>query len=195
MNIVYTIGHSTHPIEAFIELLIKHKITALCDVRSNPYSRYNPQFNREALQKSLQQHRIAYVYLGKELGPRREEIECYEGNRISYEKIALTQSFQDGLNRLRKGVKTHRIAMMCAEKDPIACHRMILICRNLREGALEIWHILEDGSLENNQASEKRLLAHLKLASVDLFRTENDLIQDAYRAQGVKIAQTVKEED
>ena len=132
MSELYTIGHSNHSTEKFIELLLKHEITAVCDVRSQPYSKFNPQFNRENIQKELKQSNIAYVFLGRELGPRSDDPACYIDGKVQYHLLAATDLFQQGLKRLLKGILSHRIAMMCAEKDPVMCHRMILVCRYLR---------------------------------------------------------------
>lgn len=193
MNVLFTIGHSTHTTEEFIELLSKHKITAICDVRSSPYSRHNPQFNRENLQNDLNKNGIAYVYLGKELGPRTDDPWCYEDGKVIYERIAKTEIFQQGIARLKDGFKTYTVAIMCAEKDPITCHRMILICRQLRNESVEINHILDNGTLEGNQDAQERLKRHLKIPDMDLFRTEEELIEDAYNIQGQKIAYTLEE--
>lgn len=185
---IFTIGYSTHPIEFFIEMLKKHGITALCDVRSSPYSRFMPQYNRELLKTELSNHHIAYIYLGTELGPRSSDPTCYENGKVKYNRLAATEIFQQGLRRLRKGMVSYRIALMCAEKDPITCHRMILICRNLRDDDLVIRHILEDGNLEDQIDAERRLMKLLKINSVDLFSSEAEQTQLAYDLQSEKIA-------
>lgn len=195
MNELYTVGHSTHSSEKFIELLEAHSITAVCDVRSSPYSKHNPQFNRETVRGELKKHGIAYVYLGKELGPRSGDPTCYENGRVSYEKLAETELFRQGLDRLRAGMKSYRIAMMCAEKDPVTCHRTILICRNLGKDDVDIRHILEDGSLEKNRDAEKRLMRMLKIPETSLFDSPEDLVQRAYGRQGEKIAYKAKPDE
>ena len=96
---VFTIGHSTHPQERFIALLRQHGINALCDVRPKPYSRMNPQFNREELEVALQAHGIAYRFLGKELGARSDDPNCYESGRVQYSRLAETNLFKYGLKR------------------------------------------------------------------------------------------------
>jgi uncharacterized protein (DUF488 family) len=188
MGELYTIGHSTHSTERFIELLSIHSITAICDVRSNPYSKFNPQFNRETVQKELKQKGIAYVFLGKELGPRSDDPTCYVNGKVQYDRLAKTELFQQGLKRLKKGMESYRIAMMCAEKDPIGCHRTILVCRNLCENEIRIRHILEDGSIEENDDSVRRLMQTLKIQDTDLFRSREEIIQSAYDMQGKKMA-------
>lgn len=192
MQTLYTIGHSTHSIERFMQLLGMHAITAICDVRSSPYSRFNPQFNRESLQKELKTRQLAYVYLGKELGPRSHDPECYEHGRVRYDRLARTQLFQDGLQRLQEGLKRYRIALMCAEKDPLTCHRMILVCRHLRSPERRILHILEDGSIEENSATERRLMTLLRIPELQLFESPEELIEQAYQRQSEKIAYTAE---
>lgn len=196
MKELYTIGHSNHPVETFLDLLHRHEITALADVRSSPYSRYNPQYNRENLKPVLARCGISYVYLGRELGPRSDDPACYDNGRVSYEKLAQTDLFRSGLDRLRKGLETHRVALLCAEKDPIVCHRMILICRALRSEPVVIRHILEDGSLETLQAAERRLMVQLKMRQMTLFdRTLDDLVLRAYARQAERIAHRPDEPD
>lgn len=191
---LFTIGHSVHPIERFIELLNMHGITALCDVRSSPYSRFTPQFNREALKDELAKNHIVYIYLGSELGPRSSDQTCYKDGKVQFNLLAGTDLFQQGLSRLRKGIKSYRIALMCAEKDPIVCHRMILICRCLHDGGIRIGHILEDGSIENHNDTEARLMELLKISPDDLFSTTEAQVMRAYDLQGEKIAYVLQEE-
>jgi uncharacterized protein (DUF488 family) len=191
---LFTIGHSIHPIERFIELLTIRGITALCDVRSSPYSRFTPQFNREALKDELAKRHLAYIYLGSELGPRSSDQNCYKNGKVQYDLLARTDIFQQGLSRLRKGMASYRIALMCAEKDPIVCHRMILICRYLRDADIRIGHILEDGAFENNSDAEVRLMELLKISPDDLFSTTAEQIARAYDLQGEKIAYTLQVE-
>jgi uncharacterized protein (DUF488 family) len=190
---IYTIGHSTHETAHFIRLLQQHGITAVSDLRSHPYSRYNPQFNRETLQRDLKGAGIAYVFLGNELGPRSEDPDCYIGEKVSYRRLARTEPFSQGLRRLETGMKQHRIALMCSEKDPITCHRMILVCRHLRAKDRRIRHILEDGALEENPAAEKRLMKALKIPPADLFNSQAEQIERAYDRQGERIAHVRKD--
>ncbi len=165
-----------------------HAVTAVADVRSHPHSRFNPQFDRQALRTALSQHAIHYVFLGEQLGARRKETQCYVNGKVGYELIAKTPSFAEGLARLRLGIKSHRIALMCAEKDPLTCHRTVLICRHLLEDPIEILHILEDGSLETMTRAEERLLEITGLPQEDLFRCRNELIREAYKIQAERIA-------
>ena len=190
MHEIYTIGHSTHPLDKFLELLFLHSITAVCDVRSQPYSRLNPQFNRETIKKKLEEQGITYVFLGKELGPRSDDPACYVDGKVQYDRLADTDIFHQGIQRLKKGMTSYRIALMCAEKDPITCHRTILVCRHLRKNGVHIRHILEDGSIEENDDSIRRLMHLLKIQETHLFMNTEEIIQSAYDIQGEKIAFT-----
>jgi uncharacterized protein (DUF488 family) len=169
-----------------------HTISAVADVRSSPYSRYNPQFNRETLLQSLQRATIEYVFLGKELGARSTDSSCYIDGQVQFDRVARSAIFQTGLDRLRRGMASFRIALLCAEKDPIACHRMILVCRNLSADGMRISHILEDGTLQDNAIAEQRLMQLFNIQENDLFASEQELIQRAYDCQGKKIAYTEK---
>lgn len=191
-NTIYTVGHSTHTIEYFVELLKRHGISAVCDVRSAPYSRLNPQFNREDLREDLKANGIAYVFLGKELGARSNDPSCYRNGKVQYDLLAQTPSFQEGIQRLLNGANEYRIALMCAEKDPLDCHRTILVARNLIELGVEIRHILADGRIESREESEERLLRSLNMPTEDFFLSRDDLVRDAYRKQGEAIAYSIE---
>jgi len=188
LNTVYTIGHSTNTIERFIELLGQHAITAVCDVRSKPYSRMNPQFNREPLNKVLTSAGVKYVFLGTELGARSEDKSCYRDGQVQYALLAHTALFKQGIERIKSGASTFRVAVMCAEKEPLECHRTILVARQLRKEGVPVKHILGDGRLEDHEQALKRLVAMLRIPSADMFRTEEAVIEDAYARQGDQIA-------
>ena len=185
---VFTVGHSTHTVDRLIDLLKKHSITAICDVRSKPYSRVNPQFNRELLRKALRANGIVYVFLGKELGARSDDRSCYRDGRVQYDLLAATDTFKQGLMRVREGADKYRVALMCAEKDPLQCHRTILVSRHLMKEDIEVGHILADGTIEPHAKSIQRLLSKLRLPQSDMFRTREEIIADAYCKQGNAIA-------
>jgi uncharacterized protein (DUF488 family) len=187
-NLVYTIGHSTHTIEAFLELLLKHGVTALADVRSAPFSRFNPQFNKNTLQGTLAAQRIKYVFLGRELGARSDDPACYENGRVQYARLARAASFQAGLDRVVQGASEYRVALMCAEKEPLECHRTLLVARALAKQGVEIAHILADGSLEPHDVAMTRLLDVVGLSRQDLFSSREQLIEEAMARQEQRIA-------
>ena len=209
---LFTIGHSNHTLEDFIFLLQQHGVTALADVRSHPYSRFLPHFNRAALKEALAREEIRYVFLGQELGARPNNRECYVDGKAVYEKIAATETFHQGIQKVLKGLKKHRIALMCAEKDPLTCHRAILVCQHLRNFNLDINHILKNGSLEHHNHIEERMLTkhgftefteakeepiQLSLFDQELSNlpTREECLQKAYKLQGDEIAYVEKRKD
>jgi uncharacterized protein (DUF488 family) len=188
---VYTIGHSTHEPERFVELLRAHAITAVGDVRSHPYSRMNPQYNREPLKAILTEAGVAYVFLGRELGARSDDPSCYEGGKVQYKRLARTDLFRAGLDRVREGMSRFRLALMCAEKEPLECHRGIMVARELEAAGIPVRHILADASLESHSEAMARLREMLGMPVSDLFRSEAEVLEDAYRLQGARIAYEV----
>jgi len=193
---IYTIGHSNHPIDRFVALLQQHGIDAVADVRSTPYSRFNPQYRKERLQAALADAGIRYVFLGEELGARSKDPACYdESGRVSYVRLAATDLFRRGIERLLTGMQNHRIAIMCAEREPLDCHRTILVARDLEKAGVPVTHILKDGTLEPHRHAMERLASSLKLTEADLFRTTDELIEDAYEKQGSQIAYVRSEKE
>ena len=187
-NVVLTVGHSDHSLDTFVALLQQHGVTAVADVRSVPYSRFNPQFNKEALDRSLKANRIKYVFLGRELGGRSDDRSCYENGRVRYARLAHTELFRSGIERVIRGAKEHRIALMCAEKDPLECHRTLLVARTLEERGVTVEHILAGGQLESHADAMVRLLDVVGLPHEDLFRAREDLIADALARQEERVA-------
>jgi uncharacterized protein (DUF488 family) len=185
---VYTIGHSTHPLEKFLELLRLHGIEVLADVRSTPVSRRNPQFNRDNLRKSLAVVNIEYVFLGQELGARSKDPSCYVRGQVQYPLLAQTDLFKSGIARLLQDRQTYRIAIMCAEKEPLHCHRTLLVTRALQQQSVPVLHILEDGTLEEHAATMQRLATQLKLPAADMFTDAAAINDMAYAKQAEKIA-------
>jgi uncharacterized protein (DUF488 family) len=152
---LWSIGHSNLSIERFIALLRAHAIARLADVRTAPYSRHWPQFNREELARSLQAVGIAYVYLGRELGGKPEDPALRGPHGLpDYDAIAATTLYQTGLAQLTAHAAQARTAFMCSEGDPARCHRERLVARSLRAAGWQVHHILTDGSVQGEvQAS------------------------------------------
>ena len=169
MNLtVYTIGHSTHSTAEFIELLKRNAIEAIADVRSSPYSRHNPQFNRETLRGHLRESGIAYVFLGAELGARSKDPDCYRNGQVKFDRLAQMPLFQGGLERVKTGAQRMRIALMCAEWDPLQCHRTILVSRHLVEQGVDVLHILADEVIKRHADALRRLKTELGIPDQDL---------------------------
>ena len=144
---LYSIGHSDHTIEAFIALLQQHGVTAVADVRSQPYSRWTPQFNRETLTRALEAADLVYVFMGAELGGRPADRSLYElgQERPDDARVAATLDFQAGLERLLEMAQSSAVAMMCSEGDYQKCHRTLLITPELLVRQAQVLHILPDG--------------------------------------------------
>ena len=184
---IFTVGHSAHEFAQFLDLLVRHRIGAIADVRSKPYSRRHPQFKQNALKEALKANGIAYVFLGKELGGRSNDPSCYENGRVQFRRLAKSSMFKSGIKRILDGSKRMSIALMCAEKDPLDCHRTILIARELVSMGKKVTHILADGELETHTAAIDRLCKQLGIEE-DLLRAPGEIEDDAYTAQEEKIA-------
>lgn len=185
---IFSIGHSNHSVEVFLDLLRQHGITALADVRSTPYSRFQPQFNKDALERSLKAEGIKYVFLGKELGARSDDRSCYQNGRVRYPLLAKTALFRKGLERVMTGAQNFRIAIMCAEKEPLECHRTLLVSRALEAEGVAVKHILADGRLEYHADAMFRLIDVVGLKREDMFRTQEEILAEALAMQEEKVA-------
>jgi len=162
---LYTIGHSNIQAGKLIELLEKHEIQAVVDVRSTPYSRYSPQFNREEIKQTLQNAGIDYHYLGDYLGGRPKDPSCYKNNEIpegkadyrqllDYPTVMTKGFFKEGIKRLLDIAQEKRTAILCSEADPAKCHRHHLIGRYLVSMGVEVLHIGSDGNCQTDQQLE-----------------------------------------
>jgi uncharacterized protein (DUF488 family) len=144
--VVWTVGHSNQLADQLIALLRGERIDVLADVRSQPYSRYNPQFRRENLKTALEQAGLGYVFLGAELGGRPPEPEFRDGQgHVRYDLVRASDRFRGGLERLLTGAASYRVAIMCSEEDPARCHRRRLITPALVAAGVEVRHIRGDG--------------------------------------------------
>ena len=187
-HLIYTLGHSNHPLQHFLSLLQRHGVTALGDVRSTPYSRFNPQFRRVSLVSALADHDIEYVFLGEELGARSKDRSCYDDEgRVSYSRLAASELFRHGIERLLEVASARTVAIMCADKDPLDCHRTILVARELVKRGVAVSHILASGEIEPHAAAMQRLRDKLKIPPADLFGGV-DSDEEAYELRGRQIA-------
>ena len=185
---VYTIGHSNQPLADFLSALNANGITAVADVRSYPYSQMNPQFDRKSLSAELKALGIAYVFLGKELGARSSDPDCYKDGKVQFDRLAKSELFREGVERVLQGMEHYRVALMCAEREPLACHRTILVSRHLAELGLSVRHILSSTETEDHADTMLRLLHELELDEANLFLDRADLLAEAYRLQASRIA-------
>jgi len=184
-TITYTIGHSNHSAEQFIALLKKYSVTVVADVRSAPYSKYTPQFNKETVCGTLSQVAIRYVFLGRELGARPDDPTCYDmEGKVVYERIIRRPDFAVGIESLIQLSIDQQVAIMCSEKEPLNCHRTILISRYLHERGLMIQHILTDRRTVNHSELEAQMTKP-EGDTIDLFMSPEE---KAYLRRGQKIA-------
>jgi uncharacterized protein (DUF488 family) len=148
----FTVGHSNHSLEAFLDLLERHGIEVVVDVRSSPYCRYATHFNKESLQHELRARRFRYLFLGDVIGGRPDGDEFYDADgRVLYGRLSESGQFKRGIQRLRDGIETYRVALMCGEEDPTECHRRLLIGRVLDGEGIRVLHIRGDGRLQSEE--------------------------------------------
>ncbi len=185
---LFSIGHSNIPAARFVALLRDLGVDAIADVRSTPFSRRFPWFSGKALAATLTQHGMAYLPYGAMLGGRPRDATLYRDGVADYEAMARQPAFQTGLDRLLADAARSRVCLMCAEREPLDCHRCLLVARALAERGLAIGHILHDGTVEPHAATQQRLLA-LAGASDDLFVTgQDERLAAAYRRRARKVA-------
>jgi uncharacterized protein (DUF488 family) len=190
---VYTVGYGNRPIADFLDLLSKYRIEVIGDVRSTPYSSRYPDYAREPLRVTLRDAGIKYVFLGEELGARPSDPVLYDAGRASYSAMAASAAFQRGIARVETGSSRFRLALMCAEKDPIDCHRAVLVSRELARAGARIFHIDAAGALQSQPELEARLLRLYGLDQVPLFEPEriSRAVDEAYKRRGGDLAYDV----
>jgi len=152
--VIYSIGHSTHTGENFLKLLTTHGIEVVADVRSRPYSRFSPQFNRDALRDLLQEAGIRYLFLGRELGGKPQDLERPLADELVWEYLKSRPQFKEGLGQLLGEARQARVCLLCAEADPARCHRGQLLAPELVAQGAQVRHILADGTLLDHQELE-----------------------------------------
>jgi uncharacterized protein (DUF488 family) len=186
---VFTIGHSNHSLEAFLAVLRQADVTSIADVRSSPSSRHCPHFDRDRLRQSLAAEDIAYVFLGKALGGRPADPSLYTDGVADYERMAATHEFDAGLARVLEGAHSYRVALLCAERDPLDCHRFLMVSRVLKAKGCEVVHLLFDGTLEPMDQMEQRLMETTRSGQAGLFgQDEGDPLAAAYRSRARMVA-------
>ena len=159
MGRLFTIGYSGLEMPGFIDLLVRNAITVVCDVRSTPFSKFKPDFSRGPFRRHLNTAGIKYVFLGAELGARPDDRGCYVDGQARYDRIATTEPFHLGMERVRNGVATTTLALVCSERDPVECHRAILVAHRLGPLRDTTEHIHTDGRVESQVALDARLVA------------------------------------
>ena len=194
---IFTIGHSVHKPKDFINLLKKFDINCIVDVRSTPYSKFNPTFNLENIRVMLKGAGIYYISMGKELGARRDDKSLYhKDGYLDFEKVRKDEFFLKGIDRVKDGIsKNYKIALMCSEKDPFNCHRCILVAKEFYDQGYEVKNILPNGDILTQEQIEERLIEkyfpnrlQMKIESVlgnDL--SEEEMIAESYKRRNAEI--------
>lgn len=154
---IHTIGHSDHTSAAFIDLLRQHDITLVVDVRSQPYSRWAPQFNRETLKQDLNEADIDYRFLGDALGGRPSDSRLYTAGHPDYRRMEQTEAYQRGIEHLLDLASTERVTIMCGEGDYRQCHRHLLITQTLLKRGVDVVHIKPDGQTVDGERTPEQL--------------------------------------
>ena len=192
--IIYTIGHSTHPLDYFLTLLEEYAVNCLIDVRSVAASAYNPQYNKEPFSNYLKTNNITYLHFVEEFGARQADPDVLDENgKVDFEKVWRSRSFNNGVARLRSGIdKGYTMALMCAESDPLDCHRFYMITVALQRDGFEVRHIMKDKTLKSTLDLEELLIERYaqKLPKPDMFRpsvTREDRLAAAYRLRNMEI--------
>jgi len=164
---IYTIGYGNRSIEEFVELLQRYEIKFLVDIRSQPHSRFKPEFSRDALEKRLKQHHIRYISMGDALGGRPKDPSCYVDDRVDYARVREKPFYQKGISYLHTAwEKQLHVALMCSEAKPQECHRSKLIGNTLIEQDIEVMHIDEAGEIKTQQEINQ-ILTHGQLPLFD----------------------------
>jgi uncharacterized protein (DUF488 family) len=186
-----TIGHSNLPADRFVALLRNADVAVVADVRSVPFSRRFPWFSGKVLAARLTREGVSYIALGDVLGGRPRDPKLYCEGIADYEAMAARPEFRAGLDRVVDEMGRQRVCLMCAEREPLDCHRCLLVSRALVKRGLAPGHILADGAIEPHAATEKRLL-DLAGGEADLFRDPSIRLAEAYQRRARAVAARVK---
>ena len=193
--IIYTVGHSNHPIDFFLGLLQAYSVNYLVDVRSVAASSYNPQYNKEPLSNFLKNNGITYLHFAEEFGARHTDPDLLDDEgKVDFEKVRKSWLFKNGVERIWLGLdKGFTIALMCSEGEPFDCHRFSMVSIALEKDGFEVKHILKDKTLKSNTELEKQLLRKYdkKIPKPDIFQphiSADDQLKAAYRLRNKEIA-------
>jgi uncharacterized protein (DUF488 family) len=188
MNDIYTFGYSTHTFIELVNSIKNNNIDVAVDVRSVPYSKYTPQFNKESVKEGLLKEKIHYLHFGDEFGARRIEKEAYTNGKVDFQKVIKLPKFLKGIERINNGLeKNYHIVLLCTEKEPIDCHRFLLVSKVLKDLLhINIHHILFDGNIIEQNEVELKMIKQLNLHN-SLFENNKDNLEKAYKIFGNKI--------
>lgn len=200
---IYTIGHSSHTIENFVNLLKEYDINCIVDVRSTPYSKFHSQFNRENIKSELKKHGIYYIFMGEELGARRSDRSLYTiKGYLDFEKTVKSSKFLKGISRIKEGLsKGFNIVLMCSEKDPMACHRSIMIAKYFSDNNFIVKNILDNGVIITQEEITKKLVDiyfpnrdQISMLPEENIKDYEELVRRSYRQRNEEIGYIMESE-
>lgn len=204
MGELFTIGHSQYDVNYFISLLNQYHIDYVLDVRSTPYSKYAEQYNKENISISLISANIKYIFMGKYFGARPQDKNLYHSEGyLDFEKVRESKEFHKGMENVKLGLSQgHNIVLMCTEKEPIDCHRAILVARAFEIHGVYVKHILSNGEILTQQQLNEQLLqkyfpdrAQLSLFTYEKEISEQDYLIEAYRKRNKEIGYSINSVD
>ena len=187
-NTIFTIGYAGFRVDEFVDALNYHNVSAVIDVRSVPFSRYHPEYDAPVISKTLETRNICYRHFPREFGANQQDKSFYHPNGyMDFEKFAKSEQFKDGVNKILDAMNDYVIALMCAEKDPITCHRAILAARAFHKLGINVIHIMPYCEEITHQELEIRLLDKYcpEMIHEELFAS--DWLSEAYRRCNAKI--------
>lgn len=201
MNSIYTIGYSGFSIEQFISILNRYEIKCVIDVRSNPISNHYIEYNKEILEKTLAKSDILYRNYAVQFGARQENQRYFTDGYLDFTKFVKSDMFLDGVKKINAGInQNYSFVLMCAEKDPITCHRCIMIGRTFYEDGYKVNNILSNGSIELQSQSEQRLLNYYfpnrnQISLFDDGLNEKEMIAISYQLRNKEIGYRLSEKE
>ena len=189
-NPIHTVGHSNLSAESLVEMLKRRGITQVIDVRSTPYSRYVPHFNRDNIRATLERNSTSYTHMGDALGGRPQDDRLYDRDgRANYELMAQEKTFQDAIGQVEQMAEDGHTLLMCTEADPLRCHRTLLVSQELTSRGANIIHLMRDDQQENHEETMEKLLAVWKLPrNGNAEMTRRQIIEEAVRNQAAEVA-------
>jgi len=187
---IFTIGHSTHEIDYFISLIKQHQINTIVDVRSIPYSKFTPNYNKEGLKLYLKKNNIQYIFMGDLLGARYEDKNLlFPDGKVNFKEVQKLKSFQDGITRLEKGIRMgYNISLMCSEKEAFDCHRFGLISEILTKIGINVKHIYPDKIISQEELEKQLIKKYDKKIDYLGLETDKTPIEQAYILRNKDIA-------
>lgn len=194
MKTLYTIGHSNNTTEKFLSLLRENGIDCVVDVRSTPYSEFHSQFNKPNIQNLFTQNKIKYIHMPEEFGARIENPKLYTNGYVDFSKVRKGEAFKKGVSRVQDGIdKGYTIALLCCERQPIDCHRNILVAKAFYDLGYEILNIVDSNIVITQKEVEQMLLDlyfknRNQLSLLEETKPETELINEAYQLRSKAIA-------